>query len=204
MQSLQARRGDALIIVDLQHDFLPGGSLAVRDGDAVIPVLNRAIAVFDAAQLPVIATRDWHPENHCSFRAQNGIWPPHCIAGSHGAAFSPELQLASATIVSKATTAEKDAYSGFEGTDLAAMLRAQGVGRVLVGGLATDYCVLQTVMDALKLGFDVVLLVDAIRAVDVQPGDGERAIARMVAAGAVAAGIDTDGSAHALSAAKAA
>lgn len=204
MQSLQARRGDALIIVDLQHDFLPGGSLAVRDGDTVIPVLNRAIAVFDAAQLPVIATRDWHPENHCSFRAQNGIWPPHCIAGSHGAAFSPELQLASATIVSKATTAEKDAYSGFEGTDLAAMLRAQGVRRVFVGGLATDYCVLQTVMDALKLGFDVVLLVDAIRAVDVQPGDGERAIARMVAAGAVAADIDTDGSAHALSAAEAA
>ncbi|MDB5959686.1 MAG: nicotinamidase [Massilia sp.] len=190
MQSLQLRRGDALIIVDLQHDFLPGGALAVGDGDAVIPVLNRAIAAFDGAGLPVIATRDWHPADHCSFHAQNGIWPPHCIAGTHGAQFSPQLHLQSATVVSKATSAARDAYSGFEGTDLAATLRSQNVQRVFVGGLATDYCVLQTVIDALKLGFEVVLLRDAVRAVDVQPGDGERAIARMTAGGALAASVD--------------
>lgn len=191
MNSLQPGAGDALIIVDLQHDFLPGGSLAVTDGDAVIPVLNRAIAAFTAASLPVVATRDWHPANHCSFRAQNGIWPAHCIVGTHGAAFSPALQLTASTeVVSKATTAERDAYSGFEGTELDAMLRAQGVTRVFVGGLATDYCVLQTVMDALKLGYQVVLLQDAIRAVDVKAGDGARAIAQMAAGGAVLSRFD--------------
>lgn len=186
MQALGLHRGDALIIVDLQHDFLPGGALAVTDGDAVIPVLNRAIAAFDGAALPVYATRDWHPADHCSFHAQGGIWPAHCIAGSTGAAFSAALHLDSASVVDKATTAARDAYSGFEGTDLAAQLQAQQVKRMVVGGLATDYCVLQTVLDARRLGFAVVLLVDAIRAVDVHDGDGARAIAHMVEAGALA------------------
>lgn len=189
MQSVRPQTGDALIIVDLQHDFLPGGALAVADGDAVIGVLNDAMAAFGAHALPVFATRDWHPANHCSFHAQQGIWPPHCLAGSSGAAFPAALQLSSAgaTIVSKATTADRDAYSGFDGTDLGEQLRARGVRRVFVGGLATDYCVLHTVLDALAAGFEVVLLVDAIRAVDVQAGDGERAIARMQAGGAVVA-----------------
>jgi nicotinamidase/pyrazinamidase len=198
MQPHTLNAGDALIIVDLQHDFLPGGSLAVTDGDAVIPVLNRAIAAFSAASLPIVATRDWHPADHCSFHAQNGIWPAHCIVGSHGAAFSPRLELTPATtIVSKATTAERDAYSGFEGTDLAATLREKNVTRVVVGGLATDYCVLQTVMDALRLGFQVVLLEDAIRAVNVKPGDGERAIAQMAAGGAQVTSFDAMASADA-------
>ena len=191
MNIFRPAQGDALIIIDLQHDFLPGGSLAVTDGDAVVPVLNQAIALFTAAKLPVVATRDWHPADHCSFHAQGGIWPAHCIVGTHGAAFSPALQLpASALIISKATTAELDAYSGFEGTDLGARLDALGVTRVFVGGLATDYCVLQTVLDALKLDLQVILLLDAIRAVDVTPGDGERAIARMIEAGAVAGSLD--------------
>lgn len=198
MQPHTLNAGDALIIVDLQHDFLPGGSLAVTDGDAVIPVLNRAIAAFSAASLPIVATRDWHPADHCSFHAQNGIWPAHCIVGSHGAAFSPQLALTPATtIVSKATTAERDAYSGFEGTDLATTLREKNVTRVFVGGLATDYCVLQTVMDALRLGFQVVLLEDAIRAVNVKPGDGERAIAQMAAGGAQVTSFDAMASADA-------
>lgn len=185
MQSFTPASGDALVIVDLQYDFLPGGALAVGDVDAVVPVLNRAIAAFSAAGLPIFATRDWHPADHCSFHAQQGIWPTHCIAGSHGAAFTPALALtAETTVVSKATTAEHDAYSGFEGTELAAMLRDRGVRRLFVGGLATDYCVLQTVLDALRLGFEVVLLEDAIRAVDVKAGDGARAIAQMTAAGA--------------------
>ncbi len=179
--------GDALIIVDLQNDFLPGGALAVGDGDAVIAPLNQAIAAFKAAGLPVFATRDWHPPEHCSFHAQQGIWPPHCIADTDGAAFAPALDVQGVTVVSKATSASQDAYSGFGGTGLAAMLRQRGVTRVFVGGLATDYCVLNTVLDALKLDFKVVLLEDAIRAVDVNPGDGDRAIAQMTQAGALAA-----------------
>lgn len=178
-------KGDALIIVDVQRDFLPDGALAVPDGDAVVAPLNDYVAAFDARRLPVFATRDWHPRNHCSFRDRGGPWPPHCIAGSEGARFAPRLKLPeSAGIVSKATAPDKDAYSGFEGTDLAERLRGLGVKRVFVGGLATDYCVLNTVGDALKLGFDVMLLSDAIRAVDVQPGDGERAQQQMIGAGA--------------------
>jgi nicotinamidase/pyrazinamidase len=180
---LQPQPGDALLIVDLQYDFLPGGSLAVAHGDEVVPVLNRYLERFSG--LPVYATRDWHPEGHCSFAAQGGPWPPHCIAGTHGAEFSAELRLPpSATIVSKATRVAQDAYSGFDGTDLDDSLTAARIRRLYVGGLATDYCVLNTVRDALKLGYRVMLLTDAIRAVDVQPGDGGRAEAEMVRLGA--------------------
>ncbi len=177
--------GDALIIVDVQNDFLPGGSLAVPEGDRVVPVLNRYIELFHSRGLPIYATRDWHPADHCSFEAQGGIWPPHCVAGTEGAAFAPDLRLPEdAVIVSKATTADKDAYSGFEGTDLAQRLRAQHVQRVFVGGLATDYCVLNTVRDALAAGFQVRVLRGAIRAVNVKPGDGQRAEAEMTELGA--------------------
>ena len=177
------RQGDALLIVDVQNDFLPGGSLAVPRGDEVVPVLNRYLHAF--AALPVYATRDWHPERHCSFRAQGGIWPPHCVAGTRGAEFAAALQLPpSAVVVSKATTAEQDAYSGFEGTNLDQQLHAANIRRLFVGGLATDYCVLNTVRDALKLGYEVLLLADAIRAVDVQPGDGQRAEQEMTKLGA--------------------
>jgi nicotinamidase/pyrazinamidase len=176
---------DALIVVDVQVDFLPGGRLAVPDGDAVVPVLNRYLAAFAARGLPVYATRDWHPADHCSFRARGGPWPPHCIADSPGARFAAGLALPPATtVVSKATTADTDAYSGFEGTDLDARLRTAGVRRVLVGGLATDYCVLNTVRDARRLGYEVCLLRDAIRAVNVQPDDGARAETEMQRLGA--------------------
>lgn len=177
---VELKAEDALIIVDVQNDFLPGGSLAVADGDAVVPVLNAYIRLFTARGLPVYATRDWHPQKHCSFEEQAGPWSPHCIAGSAGAAFSADLQLpAEARIISKATREDRDAYSGFEGTDLAEQCRAAGVTRLFIGGLATDYCVLNTVRDALREGFEVCLLSDAIRAVDVNPGDGERALATM-------------------------
>ena len=179
------RQGDALLIVDLQRDFLPGGALAVAHGDRVVPVVNECVGLFVARQLPLFATRDWHPPDHCSFAAQGGPWPPHCIAGSAGAAFADGFRLpAEAAVVSKATGAQRDAYSGFEGTDLSSKLRDAGVGRLFVGGLATDYCVLQTVLDARRLGFEVFVLRDAIAAVDAQPGDGERAIERMQQAGA--------------------
>ena len=179
------RQGDALLIVDVQNDFLPGGSLAVPRGDEVVPVLNRCLQIFTAQSLPVYATRDWHPERHCSFRAQGGPWPPHCVAGTRGAEFAAALQLPpSAAIVSKAATAEQDAYSGFQGTGLDAQLRAANIRRLFIGGLATDYCVLNTVRDALQLGYRVWLLGDAIRAVDVQPGDGQRAEQEMIKLGA--------------------
>lgn len=182
---IRLQSGDALIAVDVQNDFLPGGSLAVPQGDAVVPALNRYLAAFAARALPVYATRDWHPPEHCSFRAQGGIWPPHCVAGTPGAEFALALALPeAAVIVSKATSAEADAYSGFGGTDLAARLRAGAAKRLFIGGLATDYCVLNTVRDALAAGFAVLLLADAIRAVDVHAGDGARALGEMQQLGA--------------------
>ena len=186
MNSLERpHTSDALLIVDVQNDFLPGGSLAVPRGDEVVPVLNRYVRAFAVQNLPVYATRDWHPERHCSFRAQAGIWPPHCVAGTRGAEFAAALRLPpSAVVISKATTPEQDAYSGFQGTNLDQQLRSAGIRRLFIGGLATDYCVLNTVRDALRLGYQVLLLGDAIRAVDVQPGDGQRAEEEMIKLGA--------------------
>ncbi|MFO1433703.1 MAG: nicotinamidase [Candidatus Competibacteraceae bacterium] len=179
--------GDALLIVDVQNDFLPGGSLAVAAGDRVVGVLNDYSALFLRQGLPIYATRDWHTPDHCSFKAQGGPWPSHCVAGSPGAEFAPDLRLPAGgvTIISKGTRRDKDAYSGFEGTDLAERLRSAGVRRLFIGGLATDYCVLNTVRDALRGGFAVRLLMDAIRAVNVQPDDGAKAIAEMSRQGAV-------------------
>ncbi len=183
--SIHPQAGDALIAVDVQNDFLPGGSLAVPQGDAVIAALNRYLAAFGARALPVFATRDWHPPNHCSFTAQGGIWPPHCVAATRGAEFASGLALPlAAVIISKAAMPEADSYSGFGGTDLAARLRAAGARRLFIGGLATDYCVLNTVKDALAAGFEVLLLADAIRAVDVSAGDGTRALGEMQQLGA--------------------
>jgi nicotinamidase/pyrazinamidase len=177
---------DALLIVDVQRDFLPGGSLAVAAGDEVVPVLNRYIELARVRNLPVFASRDWHPRDHCSFRAQGGPWPAHCVAGTPGAEFPPVLELPhDAIVVDKAAGAGADAYSTFEGTGLAARLRKMEVTRLLVGGLATDYCVLSTVRDARKAGLEVLLLADAIRAVNAKPGDGERAEREMREAGAI-------------------
>jgi len=182
---LHLQPGDVLLVTDIQNDFLPGGSLAVAGGDEVVPVLNRYIDAFVAKGLPVYATRDWHPEGHCSFHAQGGPWPVHCVAGTHGAAFAATLMLPpDTTLISKATSPDQEAYSSFQGTDLDSRLRAAGIHRVFIGGLATDYCVLNTVRDARRLGYAVVLLTDVIRAVDVQPGDGRRAEAEMVWLGA--------------------
>jgi nicotinamidase/pyrazinamidase len=180
--------GDALIVVDVQNDFLPNGSLAVPGGDEVVPELNHYIAAFQAKRLPIFATRDWHPPNHCSFKAYGGPWPPHCVAGTRGAAFAPGLNLPASTVVItlKGTEPDRDAYSGFERTDLDARLRAVGVHRLFVGGLATDYCVFNTVKDGLALGYAVFLLQEAIRAVNVQPDDGRKAEDEMIRLGAVA------------------
>ena len=185
-QGVELQDGDALIVVDVQNDFLPGGNLAVPQGDDVVPVLNAYIDLFLTKGLPIIATRDWHPDNHCSFQAQGGLWPPHCIADTPGAEFAAGLRLPSEfMIISKATAEDKDAYSGFENTELEALLRSHGVRRVFVGGLATDYCVLNTVRDALENRYQVYVLKDAIRAVNVHADDGEKAEQQMTAKGAI-------------------
>lgn len=177
--------GDALIIVDVQRDFLPGGALAVPRGDAVVPPLNICIGAFREALLPIFYTRDWHPPNHCSFTEQGGPWPRHCVAGTPGAEFVAGLNPPDeADVVSKGTVAAREAYSGFEGTDLAQRLRRLGVHRLFVGGLATDYCVRATILDALREGFTVVALTDAMQAVEVRAGDTARALDEMRASGA--------------------
>lgn len=184
-ERMTPQRGDALIIVDVQKDFLPGGALAVSGGDEVVPVLNCYVELFHARGLPIYATRDWHPANHCSFQAQGGPWPPHCVADTKGAAFADGLDLpADCAVISKATGKDKDAYSGFEGTDLGERLHSRGTSRVFVGGLATDYCVLNTVRDGIAEGFTVLLLEDAVRAVNLEPEDGARAIGQMHELGA--------------------
>jgi len=181
---------DALIIVDVQNDFCPGGALAVAGGDEVVPALNPVIERFAGAGLPIIATRDWHPEKTSHFKTHGGPWPVHCVQGTRGAEFHGDLKLGNAVVLSKGMTADEDSYSGFQATDpsgtrLATLLRHQGVERILVGGLATDYCVKHTVLDGLREGFKVVLLGDSIRAVNLEPHDGALAIDEMVRAGAV-------------------
>ena len=163
---------DALIIVDVQNDFCPGGALAVADGDAVVPILNRLAMHFGT----VVATQDWHPAAHSSFAAQGGPWPPHCIADTPGAEFHPDLDLAAIDlVVRKAMLTGQDAYSGFDGTNLAAQLRARGVQRVFVGGLALDYCVDATARDARAAGFATAVISDATRAVFPDQGPAKEA-----------------------------
>lgn len=181
--SIPVRDGDALLLVDVQNDFLPGGSMAVPEGDQVVAPLSRCVDFFYRHGQPVYATRDWHPADHCSFQAQGGPWPPHCVQDTPGAEFAPGLGLAAfAMIVSKASNSGRDACSGFDGTNLAFQLMMYGVKRLFIGGLASDYGVLATVRDALKQGLEVYVLSDAIRAVNV--ADGERASAEMTALGA--------------------
>ena len=175
----------ALILVDVQNDFCPGGALAVPEGDKVVPILNHYIQAFVQAGAPVYATRDWHPSNHCSFKPQGGPWPAHCVQESLGAQFHPDLALPPGTvIISKASNPVEDAYSGFQGTDLGQRLKSKGIRQILVGGLATDYCVKSTILDGLKAGFQMYFLSDASRAVNVNLDDEKKAIEEMIAAGA--------------------
>jgi len=173
-----------LVVVDVQNDFCPGGALPVPDGDKVVPILNEYVDKFRRADARVIFTRDWHPPDHSSFKSQGGIWPPHCVQNSKGAEFHRALILPpEAEVVSKADTKD-EAYSFFQGTDLARELHRRGITKLLVGGLATDYCVKETVLDGLKHGFDVYYLEDASLGVNVRPNDSELALAEMVRQGA--------------------
>ena len=178
-------KSDALIVTDIQIDFLPGGALPIVDGDKVIPVLNRYIGKFTDVDAHVLASRDWHPKDHISFEVRGGPWPPHCVQNTNGAKFHPGLELPEHTVViSKATNPDEESYSAFDDTELSSILRQLGVTRLFVGGLATDYCVVKTVLDAREMGFDTVLLLDASRGINVEPGDVERAIVDMVKGGA--------------------
>jgi nicotinamidase/pyrazinamidase len=180
----------ALLLVDVQRDFCSGGALPAQDGEAVVPVLNRYVERFSAVGYPIYASRDWHPENSAHFQARGGPWPPHCIQGSSGAEFHPDLDLPEDVVVITAGDLpdEDEGYSAFEGhtddgTSFGDELRARGVDELYVGGLATDYCVRASALDARKHGFKTVLLEDAIRPVEVTPGDAERAIREMKDAG---------------------
>lgn len=178
--------GDALLVTDVQKDFLPGGALAVPGGDEVVAPLDRWAGLFAERGLPVFATRDWHPPEHCSFRAQGGPWPAHCVAGTEGARFADALRLPPGVeVVSKATEPRQEAYSAFKGTGLAGRLRRLGVRRIFIGGLTAEYCVHDTVLDARKLGLEAVVLKDCVRAIEEDAG--RRALAELAEAGAVLA-----------------
>ena len=177
----------ALIVVDVQNDFCPGGALAVKDGDKVIPPLNALVDAFTTSNLPVCFTRDWHPPDHSSFRENGGPWPSHCVRNSRGARFYPDLHVPkNALVVSKATEPDKEAYSGFQGTDLSSTLKRMGVTELFVGGLATDYCVKNTVGDALREGFLVNVLTDCVRGVNLKRTDSASALKWMKGRGAKA------------------
>lgn len=184
MENLKA--DDALLIADVQNDFLPGGALGIRGGDEIIPPLRTYIHRFHSRGLPIFLSRDWHPPNHCSFRNRGGPWPVHCVAGSPGSlppqGFEAPL---SVVIIYKAIDADQEAYSAFQDTPLQRHLRAIGARRLFIGGLATDYCVLNTVKDARALGYDVRLLMDGIKAVNLRPDDGQNAEQEMIRLGAV-------------------
>lgn len=186
----------SLLIVDVQNDFCPGGALAVVEGDQVVSVLNQYVERCQEKQIPVIVSRDWHPEKTSHFKAYGGIWPPHCIQNTKGAQFHPNLKLPrESVIISKGMDPEKESYSAFqafdpEGTPLAETLRRRNVRHLYVGGLATDYCVRASVLDALKEGFGVTLLTDAMRGVELKPGDSQKALDEMKRSGAKATSLE--------------
>ncbi len=176
----------ALILVDIQNDFCPGGALAVTEGDEIIATVNRLVHQFPL----VVSTQDWHPANHISFKERGGPWPPHCVQGTPGAELHSALNTNTvANYFRKASLPDKDAYSEFEGVDengrtLDGFLKSRRVKSVYVVGLATDYCVKATVLDALRLGYEVFAVTDAMRAVNVNPDDGAKALGEMERNGA--------------------
>lgn len=182
-------RKPALLVVDVQNDFCPGGSLAVPDGDAIVPRVNRTIELFVRRGLPVLATRDWHPAVTKHFKEYGGAWPPHCVQGTKGARFHPDLRLPKdAVVLSKGMDPEQDSYSGFQalsegGRDLESVVHDLGIDELFLCGLATDYCVRATALDAIRRGIRVRVVDDAIKGVDVKPGDSAAALGEMRQAG---------------------
>lgn len=183
-------KGDALSVTDVQNDFLPGGALGVPQGDAIISPLNRVVELFKKKDLLIFFSRDWHPPDHSSFQDQGGPWPPHCVQKTRGADFPSALHIPEGSIIiSKGTQRDREQYSTLgardsEGNTESDIMKKQGARRVFVAGLATDYCVLNSVKDFLSEGYEVYVLTDEIRAVNVNPGDGEEALKEMVWGGA--------------------
>jgi nicotinamidase/pyrazinamidase len=184
------KKNNALLIIDVQNDFCPDGKLAVPEGDAIVPMLNKYISIFARNQWPIFASRDWHPKKSAHFQEFGGQWPEHCVQDTSGAKFHPVLRLPQdAIILSKGMDPDKDSYSAFQtidsrGNDFSHLLNSFSIKELFVGGLATDYCVKWSVLDALKFGFKVTLLTDAIKGVDLKPKDSEAAIEEMVKLGA--------------------
>jgi len=180
----------ALLVVDVQNDFCPGGTLGIHGGHKIIPILNRYIKFFETENLPIIVTRDWHPKVTKHFEQFGGVWPEHCVEGSPGAMFHPDLELPKeALVMSKGMDPEKDSYSAFHAIDssgmaLANLLKIFGVAEIYIGGLATDYCVKYSALDALKDGLEAFILTDAIAGVNLQPEDSRLALQEMVNLGA--------------------
>ncbi len=180
----------ALLVVDAQNDFCPGGALPVPESDKVIAVLNKYIKRFSEAKLPVFASRDWHPKVTKHFKQYGGSWPKHCVQGTRGAEFHPKLKVPKeAIVISKGMDPEKDSYSAFQaqdpnGTEFMSLLKLFGISELYIGGLATDYCVKYTCLDALKNGFKVYLLTDAVKGVNINPSDSADAVKEMIASGA--------------------
>lgn len=180
----------ALLVVDVQNDFCPQGALGIAGGDTIIPVLNKYIAFFEKKGLPILFSRDWHPRMSKHFKDFGGVWPFHCIQGTWGAQFHHDLKLPkSAIVLSKGIDPKKDGYSAFEAVDaqgknLESILTELGVREIFIGGLATDYCVKSSSLEAVKLNFNVTVLTDAIKGVDLKPGDSQSAIKEMIEKGA--------------------
>lgn len=188
-------RKSALLVVDMQNDFLPGGALPVKEGDTLLPRVQAYVARFVGQGLPIYASRDWHPAESEHFAAQGGDWPVHCVRDTEGAAFSSELDLSAATVISKGVQPDEEGYTAFDGhdaagKDLESLLSEAGVTRLYVCGLALDYCVKASTLGALERGLTAILLIDATRAVNVDIHDGELAIEEMVRAGADLATIE--------------
>lgn len=179
----------ALLIIDVQNDFCPGGALAVPEGDKIVPILNKYIKIFSKNKFSIFVSRDWHPIKTKHFKDFGGIWPVHCIQNTTGASFHPKLKLPNkAIILSKGMNPQKDSYSAFQAEDIsgisfANLLKRLGIKEVYIGGLATDYCVKSSALDAIKFGFKVKLLIDAIRGVNLKPDDSEKAIKEMTKRG---------------------
>lgn len=182
---MELTKTDALLITDVQNDFCPGGALGAPSGDKVAAILNRLAKVFADNGAAVFTTQDWHPALHSSFKDQGGQWPAHCVQGTTGAELHPALKLPKGThAIRKGASLDKDAYSGFVDSDLELQLNKAKISRVFVGGIATDYCVLNTVIDALAVGFETFVLTDAVASIDVEPRDGLRALHLMEGSGA--------------------
>jgi len=180
----------ALLVVDMQNDFCPGGALGIKDGDKIIPVVNDYIKIFSVGKLPVFLTRDLHPKKTRHFKKFGGVWPVHCIENTIGSAFHPKLKIPKeAIIVSKGRDPEKDSYSAFQAEDahrmsLINLLKIFGINEIYIAGLATDYCVKYSAIDAIKNGLRVKVLLDAVGGVNLKPGDSEKALKQMIKMGA--------------------